>query len=76
MLVLSRKIGERIVIAGNVEITVSQIHKGRVRLAVNAPRQVSITRYEMRTAEGRSGDVTRGCTALPSADLDAPVLPR
>ena len=54
MLVLSRKTGERIVIAGNNEITVSQIRGNRVRLTVNAPHQVSITRYETRTGHSSS----------------------
>ena len=44
MPVLSRKIGNRIVIAGNVEITVLEIHGNRLRLEVNAPRHVSIER--------------------------------
>lgn len=42
MLVLSRKIGSRIVIAENIEITVLQVRGTKVRLGVNAPHHVSI----------------------------------
>ena len=47
MLVLSRKCGERIVIGPNIELTVVDIRGSRVRLAVDAPRDVSIHRQEI-----------------------------
>jgi carbon storage regulator len=52
MLVLSRKIGNRIVIAGNIEIVVLQIRGNKVRLGVNAPRDVSIVRCDARKQNG------------------------
>jgi carbon storage regulator len=47
MLVLSRKCGERIVIGQNIELTVVDIRGSTVRLAVDAPREVSIHRQEV-----------------------------
>jgi carbon storage regulator len=47
MLVLSRKRGERIVIGPNIELLVVEISGNRVRLAVDAPRNVSIHRQEL-----------------------------
>jgi len=47
MLVLSRKLGERIVIGPNIELTVVDIRGNQVRLAVDAPRDVSIHRQEI-----------------------------
>ena len=47
MLVLSRKAGERLVIGEHVEITVTQIGKGRVRLGIAAPNDVHIRRGEL-----------------------------
>ena len=47
MLVLSRKRGERIVIGPNIELTVVDIRGSKVRLAVDAPRDVSIHRQEI-----------------------------
>lgn len=48
MLVLSRKKGERIVIAGNIVITVLDIRGGeKCRLGVEAPREISVDRQEV-----------------------------
>ena len=47
MLVLSRKAGESLVIGDHVEITVTQIGKGRVRLGIAAPNTVHIRRGEL-----------------------------
>ncbi len=47
MLVLSRKCGERIVIGQNIALTVVDIRGNNVRLAVDAPRDVSIHRQEV-----------------------------
>jgi carbon storage regulator len=50
MLVLSRKIRESIVIGKDV-VTVCEMHGGRVRLAIEAPRDVLVLRKEL--VEGR-----------------------
>ena len=47
MLILSRKRGERIVIGPNIELAVVDIRGNKVRLAVDAPRDVSIHRQEV-----------------------------
>ena len=47
MLVLSRKCGERIVIGQDIALTVVDIRGNNVRLAVDAPRDVSIHRQEV-----------------------------
>lgn len=47
MLVLSRKIGERIVIGEDIVISVLGLHGSRVRLGVTAPQEVSIQREEL-----------------------------
>ena len=47
MLVLSRKIGERIVIGENIVITVVDIDRGKIRLGIEAPRDVPIYREEL-----------------------------
>ena len=39
MLVLNRKVGEEIVIAGNIRVRVIRSRRGRVRLALDAPRR-------------------------------------
>ena len=47
MLVLSRKKDEKIVIGDNIEIMVVEIRGDKVRLGINAPREVSVHRGEV-----------------------------
>jgi carbon storage regulator len=47
MLVLSRKLGEKIVINDNICITVVDIDRGKIRLGIEAPREVPIFRQEL-----------------------------
>ncbi len=55
MLVLSRKIGESIQIAGDIRVTVTQVRGGRVRLSIEAPNSVRVLRMEV--ADDSSGSV-------------------
>ncbi len=48
MLVLSRKSGETLVIGENIVLKVIEIRSGRVRLSLDAPRDVRILRSELR----------------------------
>ena len=50
MLVLSRKPGESIVIAHNIEITVVEVQGNKIRLGVRAPRDVTVNRKEVEDA--------------------------
>ncbi len=47
MLVLSRKFNESIVIDGGIKITVLEICGNRVRLGIEAPKEVGIMREEL-----------------------------
>ncbi|HVJ66857.1 MAG TPA: carbon storage regulator [Caulifigura sp.] len=47
MLVLSRKVGESIVIDGDIVISVSSVQGGRVKLCIDAPRDKRISRGEL-----------------------------
>jgi carbon storage regulator len=47
MLILRRRIGERVVIDGRIEVTVLHIRGGKVRLGFNAPRDVRVLREEV-----------------------------
>ncbi len=47
MLVLSRKVGERIRIGDEVTVTVVRITGGGVRLGIEAPAELSIIREEL-----------------------------
>ena len=47
MLVLSRKLGEKIYISDNICITIVDIDRGKIRLGIEAPRDVPIFRQEL-----------------------------
>lgn len=50
-LVISVKIGGRVKIADNIEILVSDYDKGRVDLAIKAPREIPISRIPSHAEE-------------------------
>lgn len=50
MLILQRKEGESLLIGEDVEVTVLSVEGGKVRLAIQAPKHVSILRSELKTA--------------------------
>lgn len=47
MLVLSRKLNEKIVINGNIVITVVKMDRNQVRIGIEAPNDVSVYREEI-----------------------------
>lgn len=47
MLVLSRKAGQKIIIAGNIEVTIVELGHDRVRIGVNAPAEIPVHRQEV-----------------------------
>ena len=47
MLVLTRKIQETLVIDGNITVTVVSVENGRVRLGIEAPRNIAVRRGEL-----------------------------
>jgi carbon storage regulator len=54
MLVLSRKLNEKIVIDGGIVITVVKVEGGQVRLGIEAPSDVKVYREEL-LAKGTVG---------------------
>jgi carbon storage regulator len=65
MLVLSRRIGEEIIINDNVRVTIVAVKGDRVRLGIVAPRDVTVDRSEVH--ERRAQFVPAG------ADADAAI---
>jgi carbon storage regulator len=47
MLVLSRKLGEKIVIGDRVVVTVVKLDNGQVRLGIEAPQEIGVFREEI-----------------------------
>lgn len=47
MLVLTRKVGEKLLVGDDVVISVVEVNRGSVRIGVEAPQHVSILRFEV-----------------------------
>ncbi|RAK04924.1 carbon storage regulator CsrA [Halanaerobium saccharolyticum] len=47
MLVLSRKLNEKIIIDDQIEVTVVGIENGKVQLGIEAPKEIEIMRKEL-----------------------------
>ncbi|HEY1726447.1 MAG TPA: carbon storage regulator CsrA [Steroidobacteraceae bacterium] len=47
MLILTRRIGETVMIGDDVSVTVLRVKGNQVRLGVNAPKSVSVQREEI-----------------------------
>ena len=47
MLIITRKKGQSIVIGDNIEITVSKLEDGSVKLGIDAPKEMTILRKEL-----------------------------
>jgi carbon storage regulator len=52
MLVLTRRVGEEIVIAGNIRVTIAAVDCNKVRLAITAPPSIRVDRAEVHARRG------------------------
>jgi carbon storage regulator len=74
MLILTRKLGERITIGDDIVISLIEIKGSQVKLGIEAPKSVSIHRQEiyerikaenLRSSEVRTSDLTKALSFLP-----------
>lgn len=70
MLILQRKAGESLFIGDEIEVSVLSVEAGRVRLAIEAPKSVSILRSELKTAAATNREAADE-EASPLVLLDA-----
>lgn len=68
MLVLTRKVGEGIVIGDDVKLTIVEIKGGTIRLGIDAPRNKKIYRQEV---YDRILEQNRAATSWTLDDLNA-----
>jgi len=66
MLVLSRKKNESIVIDDNIVITVVEVRGDKVRLGIQAPREVPVHRSEVHDAIRREESAGQAHKVLPA----------
>jgi carbon storage regulator len=58
MLVLSRKVGEAIVIDGGIRVTITSIRGDKVGVGISAPPEVRIDRAEVHQRRGEFAEET------------------
>ena len=76
MLVLARRVGEEIVINGNVRITVLETRGGQVRLGITAPPTVPVLRSEVLDRRPQSsGPPLCHSDGGQSSSNDSPIMP-
>jgi carbon storage regulator len=76
MLVLSRKKNESIVINDNITVTVIEIRGDKVRLGIEAPKDVTVHRrevYDAIHAQDRANDLRDHGSGAPRVSPDAGV---
>ena len=72
MLVLTRKVGSRIIIDNDIIVTVADVKGDNVRLAIDAPKDIRIYRgeiYDAIVAENKQSPLTAG-------EIDLSQLPK
>ncbi|HEX4606589.1 MAG TPA: carbon storage regulator [Urbifossiella sp.] len=76
MLVLTRRPGEQIVIAGNIRITVVNIGPGRVKIGIEAPENVRVDRQEIfeKIQQEQASDVLHAVANGATSDEPSPTI--
>lgn len=67
MLVLSRKVGEKIMVGDNIELEFAAIGGNRVQIGITAPREVLIVRSELKAFGIEPEESSSNCIVLPFA---------
>ncbi len=59
MLVVTRKTEESVIIADNIEVTILEVSKDRVKIGMSAPKDVKIIRNELLDTQNINEDSSR-----------------
>lgn len=73
MLVLSRQRDETIMIGDNIQVTVVDIREDKVRLGINAPKDISVHRKEVWDAIKRENQSATGRQIMGERNQDGTV---
>lgn len=69
MLVLHRKKGESLIINDNIKITIVDISGEKVKIAVEAPKEIPILRSELVNAAEANKEAARRENSISAADI-------
>ena len=77
MLILTRRVGERLVIGENVTVTVLGVKGHQVRIGIDAPRDVMVNREEIyqRILKEQKSLKTNNWVRIPAPTVQAPIRP-
>ncbi len=70
MLVLSRKVGEEIVIGENIQVKVVAIQGGHVRIGISAPEEIMVDRSEVHEKRMKPLNAAAVLTPRPILSVD------
>jgi carbon storage regulator len=69
MLVLTRKLGQKVTIAEHVHVTLVDVAGNQVRLGIEAPKEVTVDREEIRRRrQGAGGKAEQAASAQAGQD--------
>jgi len=70
MLILSRKLNEKIIIGDGVVVSIIEIHGDQVKLGIDAPKTVKVYRQEVYNAiQEENRQAAKSALSFPSIDL-------
>jgi carbon storage regulator len=67
MLVLTRRVGESVIVGKDAIFTLLRVRGNRIRVGINAPREITIHREEVCGRDNRVSPMTDACGAEESA---------
>jgi carbon storage regulator len=73
MLVLTRRVGEEIVINGDIRITVTGCQGGRVRIGITAADSIRVDRREVHERRSEFSDCVRQTRVVAAIDRQRPL---
>ena len=69
MLVLTRKVNQGIVIAGNIYIRVLGVERDRVKIGIAAPKEIIVLRQELVDRENAELDTGKNSTGSENSEV-------
>lgn len=76
MLVLTRRLGEEIVIDGDIRLTVLESHGSAVRLGITAPESVRVLRQEILDRQAKSAAASVSSAEISNCSSDSKIMSR